>query len=286
MAPPNVRPSPDDPFEVAQRAAAELAVRTEVPKHDVLVVLGSGLSPAAALLGATDKPLDLAALPGFAPFTALGHHAQAWSLRMGGLQILVVAGRRHIYEGLDPNQVAHCVRTASASGCNTAVLTCATGGIRPDLTPGSVVLINDHLNLTGLSPLTGLRSDHPKGGPFVDLVDCYSPRLIGRTQELRPTMPTGVYAQLPGPHFETPAEIAMLARCGADMVGMSVALETIAARHLGLEVLGLAVVTNPAAGLSQEPMNVDDMTTTAAHSVETVADVINALLVDGSLVAR
>jgi purine-nucleoside phosphorylase len=282
MHPPSNATHSGDPFELAQQAATEIRHQTQVDQHQVVVTLGSGLASAATLLGTRGKPLDLAALPGFAPFTALGHQAEAWSVSQGGVRVLVVAGRRHLYEGLDPNQVTHTIRTAAACGCKTAVLTCAAGGIRPDLTPGSVVLINDHLNLTGLSPLTGIRSDHPEGGPFVDLVDCYSPRLIGRAQQLRPTLPTGVYAQLPGPHFETPAEINMLARSGADMVGMSVALEVIAARHLDVEVLGLAVITNPAAGLSRGPMSVEDMTATAARSVESVADIINALLVDGS----
>jgi purine-nucleoside phosphorylase len=147
------------------------------------------------------------------------------------------------------------VRTAVAAGCRVVVLTNAAGGIRPGLRPGQAVLISDHINLTGQSPLAG--PPPPEGYPsrFTDLTQAYSERLRAIARAADPTLAEGVYAALPGPHYETPAEIAMLAAAGADLVGMSTALETIAARHLGAEVLGLSLVTNLAAGISSEPLD-------------------------------
>ena len=270
-------PAGPDPFDQARIAARELRRRTGTDRHDVLVVLGSGLSPAAPLLGAEGPPFDLATLPWFPRFTGIGHHSGAWSVPLGpATRALVTAGRAHLYEGLHVNQVVHTVRTAVAAGCGTIVLTCAAGGIRPDLSPGSVVAISDHLNLTGQSPLTGVHPEQAHGTPFVDLTDTWSPALRARARAVEPSLPEGVYAQLAGPHFETPAEIRMLATLGADLVGMSTALEAIAARHLGAEVLGLAVVTNPAAGLAPAALAVDHMTEAAGIAVPTLARLIRA----------
>ncbi len=167
-------------------------------------------------------------------------------MELAGRRLLVLGGRRHLYEGIEPPEAVHPLRTGIAAGCSTVILTAAAGGIRDDLTPGSVMVVEDHLNLTGRSPL--------EGADFVDMVDAYSPAL--RALALATPDPgaaaalaerPGVYAQLPGPQFETPAEVRMLERMGADVVGMSLALETIAARAAGVDVLGLAVVTNPAA---------------------------------------
>ena len=149
-------------------------------------------------------------------------------------------GRTHLYEGRGVDAVAHGVRTAAAAGCRTVVLTNAAGGLARGHGVGEPVLISDHLNLTGRSPLRGPR--------FVDLTDLYSPRLRALAREIDPTLAEGVYAGLPGPHFETPAEIRMLRMLGADLVGMSTVLEAIAARAEGVEVFGLSLVTNLAAG--------------------------------------
>ena len=166
--------------------------------------------------------------------------------------MLAFLGRLHLYEGYSAVEVAHPVRTAVAAGCRTIVITNAAGALRPGLLPGDLVLIADHLNLTGVSPLVS----HPtRGGlpsPFVDLVDAWSPRLRALAKDVAGPLPEGVYAQVPGPHFETPAEIRMLRTMGADLVGMSSALEAIAARQLGADVLGLSVVTNLAAGLADD----------------------------------
>jgi purine-nucleoside phosphorylase len=146
--------------------------------------------------------------------------------------------------------IVHGVRTAVAAGCRVVALTNAAGGIAPDFRVGQPVLVRDHLNLTGRSPLAG--EAPPDGYPsrFTDLTDLYSPRLRALAREADPSLAEGVYAAMPGPHYETPAEIRMLRSLGADLVGMSTALEAIAARHLGAEVLAISLVTNPAAGLA------------------------------------
>jgi len=161
--------------------------------------------------------------------------------------VLVFLGRTHLYEGLGVAPVAHAVRVAAAAGCTTVVLTNAAGGLREGYTVGQPVLIRDHLNLTGRSPIAG--------PTFVDLTDLYSARLRHLARAVDPSLTEGVYAALPGPHYETPAEIRMLRLIGADLVGMSTALEAIAARAAGCEVLALSLVTNLAAGLSGKPLD-------------------------------
>jgi purine-nucleoside phosphorylase len=156
----------------------------------------------------------------------------------------------HLYEGHPVPVVVHGVRTAVAAGCRVVVLTNAAGGIRDGLRVGQPVLIRDHLNLTGRSPLTGPPPPDGYPGRFTDLTDLYAARLRALAQQADQSLAEGVYAALPGPHYETPAEISMLQRAGADLVGMSTALEAIAARHLGAEVLAISLVSNLAAGLS------------------------------------
>lgn len=267
-----------DPFEQARLAARELMRHTQVDHHDALVVLGTGLSPVARLLGADDSPVDLTALPWSPRFTGIGHRPEAWSLEIGSARTLVVAGRLHLYEGRTPAEVVHVVRTAMATGCHTVILTCSAGAIDPALSVGQVVAIADHLNLTATSPLTGVPADHPQGPPYVDLTDAWSPRLRQLAHAVEPSLPEGVYAQMPGPHLETPAEVRMLAAVGADLVGMSTVPEAIAARHLGGEVLGLAVVTNAAAGTAPGPVPVDGLVDAAAGAVETVARLVRGVI--------
>ncbi|HEX3334302.1 MAG TPA: purine-nucleoside phosphorylase [Acidimicrobiales bacterium] len=235
----------EDAAERAARSARELARRIGVDHHDVLVVLGSGLSGVAELLGAEDDWVPLDTLPYFPHYTVSGHRAHGWSFDVDGRRTLVLGGRRHLYEGTSPMEAVHPLRTGIAAGCRTVILTSATGAIRDDLRTGTVAVVGDHLNLTGRSPLIG--------PDFVDLVGAYSETL--RKAALATPDPAAgvlspqavVYAQMPGPQFETPAEIRMLRTLGADVVGMSLALETIAARAAGVDVLGLALVTNPAA---------------------------------------
>jgi purine-nucleoside phosphorylase len=244
-----------DPFALAAEAAEALAAATGVERHDVAVVLGSGWRPAAERLGRVVADVPTGDLPGFAPSTVAGHVGAVRSIdASGGRRVLAFLGRVHGYEGNDPAAVVHAVRTAHAAGSTVAVLTNAAGGIREGLGVGQPVLVSDHINLTGLSPLSG---PLPADGParFVDLTDAYAPRLRALAREVEPSLVEGVYAGLPGPHYETPAEIRMLRALGADLVGMSTVWETIAARHLGLEVLALSLVTNLAAGLSGQPLD-------------------------------
>ncbi len=240
-----------DPVGAARAAADVLAERTGVPAHDVAVVLGSGWRPAADVLGTAAVEVPMAELPGFTVPGATGHGGAVRSLRLGGHHVLVLLGRTHGYEGHGVAQVVHGVRAACAAGARIVVLTNAAGGIGTELAVGDPVLIADHLNLTGCSPLVGAR--------FLDLVDAYSPRLRALAREVDPTLAEGVYAGLPGPHFETPAEIRMLRTLGADLVGMSTVLETIAARAEGAEVLGLSLVTNLAAGVTGQPLDHEEV---------------------------
>ncbi|GAA5150381.1 purine-nucleoside phosphorylase [Pseudonocardia eucalypti] len=236
-----------DPDTLAAQAAEALAERTGWPEHEVAVVLGSGWRPAADAMGQARAEVKMAELPGFTRPAAAGHGGTIRSLALGDTKAMVLLGRTHLYEGHGEAAVAHAVRTAAASGCRRVVLTNAAGGITEGLAVGQPVLISDHLNLTARSPLVGAR--------FVDLTDLYSPRLRELARSIDPTLVEGVYAGLPGPHFETPAEIRMLRGMGADLVGMSTVLEAIAARAAGLEVLGVSLVTNLAAGLTGQPLN-------------------------------
>ncbi len=239
-----------DPYQAAQASAARLAELTGQPRHDVAVVLGSGWAPAADALGSTAAEVPLDALGGFPPPTVGGHSPAVRSVRAGDVRALVFLGRVHLYEGHDPATIVHGVRTALAAGCRVVVLTNAAGGIRAGYQVGQPVLIRDHLNLTGRSPLGG--PPPPDGYPprFTDLTDLYSARLRALAAGTGEGLAEGVYAALPGPHYETPAEVALLRSSGADLVGMSTVLEAIAARHLGAEVLAISLVSNLAAGLS------------------------------------
>ena len=236
-----------DSQRLADEAAAELLARAGVDSFDVAVVLGSGWAPAAAELGEPSAVVPMAELPGFTPPSAAGHGGKVLVVAVGDERVLVLLGRIHAYEGHDLRHVVHPVRTACAAGARTIVLTNAAGGLREDYAVGQPVLISDHLNLTARSPLVGAQ--------FVDLVDAYSPRLRDLARDVDPSLAEGVYAGLPGPHYETPAEIRMLRTIGADLVGMSTVHETIAARAAGADVLGLSLVTNLAAGMTGQPLS-------------------------------
>jgi purine-nucleoside phosphorylase len=249
-----------DPYAAAAESAARLAQLTGQAGHDVAVVLGSGWAPAADALtagqpGADAVEVPLADLGHFAPPTVAGHSAVARSAGVGGLRVLVFLGRTHLYEGHPVATVVHGVRTAVAAGCKVIVLTNAAGGIREGLAVGEPVLVSDHLNLTGRSPLTGAPPPPGYASRFTDLTDLYSERLRVLARSVDTGLAEGVYAGLPGPHFETPAEIRMLRKLGADLVGMSTVLEAIAARHLSAEVMAISLVSNLAAGITGEPLD-------------------------------
>ncbi|MDP9393113.1 MAG: purine-nucleoside phosphorylase [Actinomycetota bacterium] len=244
------RAAPDilaDPYAAASAAAAQLRDRTGHDDHAVALVLGSGWAPAVDLLGTTEVELAVTDLPGFARPVVAGHGGTVRSVDVGGKRALVFLGRTHLYEGHGVAAVVHGVRTAAAAGVRTVVLTNGCGGLRPTFRPGQPVLISDHINLTGTSPLVGPR--------FVDLTDLYSARLRALCRGIDASLEEGTYVQLPGPHYETPAEIGMVRTLGGDLVGMSTSLEAIAAREAGVEVLGLSLVTNLAAGMTAEPLD-------------------------------
>ncbi|MGH9123907.1 MAG: purine-nucleoside phosphorylase [Acidimicrobiales bacterium] len=248
----------DDPFGRAQQAAAQLVARTGIDRHDVAVVLGSGWQAAADRIGATQTEIPVTELAGFPPPSVPGHAGTVRSVvppDAPDRRVLVFLGRVHLYEGRSPATVVHGVRAAVLAGCRAVILTNAAGAVNPAYHVGQPVLVADHLNLTGRSPLTGALPPDPFEGRFVDMTEAYASRLRLAARQVDPTLAEGVYAALPGPQFETPAEIRLLARLGADLVGMSTVLETIAARHLGAEVLACSLVTNPAAGLAKETID-------------------------------
>jgi purine-nucleoside phosphorylase len=245
------------------------AAAAALGQHDVAVVLGSGWIDAVSGFEQVGEDVPLAQLPGFAEPTVAGHGASARSLRAGDVRVLAFTGRHHYYESRDVALVAHAVRTAAAAGCRVVVLTSASGGIRDDLAPGDLVLLSDHVNLTGASPLAG--------GNFVDLTDLYSARLRSLARELDPSLREGVYAGYWGPNYETPAEIRAYKILGADVVGMSTVLEAIAAHADGMEVLAISLVTNRAAGLGGR-LDHADVLATAAASVDRMRALFEALL--------
>jgi len=237
--------------EHAQQAAAVLADLSGVAQHRVAVVLGSGWVPAADLIGTTVSDLSVTDLPHFSPPVVEGHAGRVRSVDADGLPVLVFLGRTHLYEERGVDAVTHAVRTSAAAGCHTVILTNGCGGLDPQWLPGTAVLIRDHINFTGASPLHGAH--------FVDITDLYSPRLRALCHEIDPNLPEGVYVQFRGPMFETPAEIAMVRAIGGSLVGMSTAMEAIVARSLGMEVLGMSLVTNLAAGMTGEPLNHEEV---------------------------
>jgi purine-nucleoside phosphorylase len=196
-----VRPADQDPYHQAHTAAQHLRDLTGGSSHQIAVILGSGWAPAADCFGTADYEASLSDLPGFTPASAPGHGSIVRSATMprSGTRALVFAGRTHLHEGHGTAQAVHAVRTAISAGCGIVVLTNGAGGIRPGYRPGQPVLISDHINLTACSPLTGPR--------FTDLTDVYSPRLRALCRQVQPGITDGVYLQLPGPHYETPAEI-------------------------------------------------------------------------------
>ena len=242
-----------DPFEVAKQAAAVIAERTGATRHDVALVLGSGWRQAGDLIGETVATVDNADVPGFYAAAVEGHSRTMQSVAIGdtGRRALVYGSRTHFYEGRGVRPVVHAVRTAHAAGCSTIILTNGCGGLNPEWAPGTTVLIRDHINLSAQSPI--------EGPNFVDVTDLYSPRLREIAREVDPTLDEGVYVQFRGPQYETPAEVRMAKILGGDLVGMSTGLEAIAARQVGLEVLGISLVTNLAAGISDKPLSHDEV---------------------------
>ena len=242
-----------DPQALAISAARTLLDRVGVDAFDIALVLGSGWAGAADEIGETIAQVPAEEIPGFHAPSVAGHNPtlRAVRIRDTGKIALILGSRTHYYEGRGTRAVAHGMRTAAAAGCKQVVLTNGCGGLNPNWRPGQAVLISDHINLTSATPL--------EGATFIDLTDLYSPRLRDLARTVDPELPEGVYVQFPGPQYETPAEVRMARIIGGDLVGMSTALEAIAAREAGMEILGISLMTNLAAGISATPLSHEEV---------------------------
>lgn len=263
-----------DPFEVAARAADDIRAATGVERHDIALTLGSGWAKAADLIGETTHEIPAAEVTGFSRPALEGHVGTLRSIALrDGRRALVIGARTHFYEGHGVRRVVHSVRTAAAAGASIMVLTNGAGGIKDAWSPGQPVLISDHINLTASSPL--------EGATFVDLTDLYSTRLRDVARTVDASLDEGVYCQFRGPHYETPAEVQMAKAIGGHICGMSTALEAIAAREAGMEVLGFSLITNLAAGIQSTPLSHTEVIEAgqAAEPVITrlLADVVHAI---------
>ncbi len=241
-----------NPFEFAEKAAAAIAQKSGVPRHDIALTLGSGWSKAADLIGETVSEIPANEIPGFHKPAVAGHVGTIRSIKLpSGKFALVIGARTHFYENHGVRAVVHSVRTAAKTGAKIMVLTNGAGGIKPQWQGGVAVLISDHINLTASSPL--------EGANFVDLTDLYSKRLRDIAMQVDPSLDEGVYVQFRGPHYETPAEVQMAKHMGGHIVGMSTALEAIAARESGMEVIGMSLITNLAAGIQTTPLSHEEV---------------------------
>ena len=241
-----------NPFDVAAEAAAQIAEKTGVERHDIALTLGSGWAQAADLIGETTATLTAQDIVGFGKPALEGHVGTLRSILLpSGKRALVIGARTHYYEGHGVRRVVHSVRTAAATGATTMILTNGAGGIRETWKPGTPVLISDHINLTADSPL--------EGATFVDLTDLYSSRLRAIAKGIDGELDEGVYCQFRGPNYETPAEVQMAKTIGGHIVGMSTALEAIAARQAGMEILGMSLITNLAAGIQKTPLSHEEV---------------------------
>jgi purine-nucleoside phosphorylase len=248
--------------------AAALSERLDADGAEVAVVLGSGLARIADDPAVEDaRQAPYATLPGFPETTVAGHPGRIVAGRIAGRKVLILCGRVHGYEGYEAGEVGFGVRVVAALGVRTLVVTNASGGIDPAMRPGEIVAISDHVNLTGISPLTG-PNDERLGPRFVDMTAAYSPALRAIATGVAPPLlgyplREAVYAGMAGPSYETPAEVRMLRVLGAGLVGMSTVHEVITARHAGVDVLGLSIVANLAAGVVDQPLRHEDVTRAA-----------------------
>ncbi|CAN5260010.1 purine-nucleoside phosphorylase [soil metagenome] len=257
----------------ARRAVTEA---TGQNRFRAAVILGSGLGSLAASL-AGGEPIPYSGIPGMPVSTVQGHEGALYSGDIEGTAILAFAGRVHLYEGRSEAEVTFAIRLAANLGCETVVLTNEAGGINPELPVGAPSLISDHLNLTGTNPLIG-PNDDAVGPRFLDLTEVYDAGLRALASSVDPDLRSGVYAGLTGPTYETPAEVRMLGTMGADLVGMSTVLEAIVGRYLGMRVLGISVVTNPAAGLTPEPLSHDEVAAAGRRAADRLDRLLRGVL--------
>ena len=258
-----------NPFDIARQAADQIAEKSGVAQHRIALTLGSGWAKAADLIGETVAKIPATEIIGFSKPAVEGHVGTLRSVRLpDGTHALVIGARTHYYEDHGVRRVVHSVRTAAAAGAQTMILTNGAGGIKEHWEPGTPVLISDHINLTAMSPL--------EGATFIDLTDVYTPALRDLARSVKPDLDEGVYVQFRGPHYETPAEVQMAKTIGGHLVGMSTALEAIAAREAGMDVLGFSLVTNLAAGISPEPLSHHEVIAAGKQA----EPVISAMLAD------
>jgi purine-nucleoside phosphorylase len=261
-----------DPFDIARIAASEIAERTGVERHDIALTLGSGWAKAADLIGETTATIPAFEITGFSKPALEGHVGTLRSVLLpGGKRALVIGARTHYYEGHGVRRVVHSVRTAAATGVSTMILTNGAGGIRETWKPGTPVLISDHINFTADSPL--------EGATFVDLTDLYSVRLRDIARSVHPGLDEGVYCQFRGPNYETPAEVQMAKAVGGHIVGMSTALEAIAARQAGMELLGMSLITNMAAGIQKTALSHEEVIQAGKDAESTIGALLAAIVV-------
>lgn len=276
------RPIPpvEQPARIAALVAAVRARSGLVP--EVGIVLGSGLGGLADELSDA-VAIPFAELPGWPAATAPGHAGRLLSGTLAGRPVVMLQGRFHMYEGNDPGLVIQPVLLFKALGARIVVLTNAAGGLDPTFGPGTLMVMSDHINLTGRSPLIGPNADE-LGERFPDLVDAWSPRLrialhaAAQTEGIH--LEEGIYVGLTGPNYETPAEVRWLAGLGAHAVGMSTVLECIAARWVGLEVCGVSLVTNAGAGYTGEPLTHEEVIESGKEAGPRLARVIRRFVAD------
>lgn len=271
--------SQSDLYSRAENAARTIRARAEVSAH-IALVLGSGLGDFAEELQ-DSVSLPYREIPGFVSSTAQGHVGRLVIGKVDGIPVLAMQGRVHYYEGYTLEEVTFPIRTFRLLGVKTLILTNAAGGIDVQLTQGALMVISDHLNLMGVNPLRG-PNDERLGPRFPDMSEVYSRELQElATEEARAlgiTARRGIYAALAGPNYESPAEIHMLRSFGADAVGMSTVPEAIVARHMGMNVLGISCITNMAAGISEAPINHEEVMETGQRVRQTFTQLLRRVL--------
>ena len=266
-------------YERAEHATRIIRARTTVEPR-IAVVLGSGLGGFADDF---EEPVAIPydEIPGFMRSTAQGHAGRLVIGKIDGTPVLAMQGRLHYYEGYSLEEVTFPVRTFGLLGIKTLVLTNASGGINVQLSEGALMVISDHLNLMGVNPLRG-PNDERFGPRFPDMSAVYSPELqelvVEEAKAIGIEVRRGIYGALSGPSYETPSEIHLLRNLGADAVGMSTVPEAIVARHMGLEVLGISCITNMAAGISDEPINHEDVMATGDRVRETFTELLRRVI--------
>jgi purine-nucleoside phosphorylase len=267
-------------FELIEQAVAAVRTRAKGIAPKVGIVLGSGLGAFADRLE-NRVAIPYSELPHFPKSSVVGHASNLVLGTIGGTPIVAMQGRVHYYEGYSPTEVVFPIRVLCRLGIKTLVVTNAAGGINRDFQPGDLMAITDHINLSGFNPLRG-PNEEQLGARFPDMSEAYGRALTAKAIEcgtrIGLTMRSGIYAILAGPSYETPAEIRMLARLGADAVGMSTVPEVIAARHMGVKVAGISCITNLAAGISETPLSHEEVGETAGRVREVFCELLAEFL--------